>query len=161
MKSSLKTNLKDVHGIIPRKSNDFMKTNITQNMPEYGFSLTRLFSYIPVSPNWLFCPYTGTRESRKHVFWHTLRRKNTLMLSNGLLPIFRQKDIERDTNLKVPIQIVDLRVSYGHLCFFRVSKVPLFNLCILTLIMVKLFGLVQEKNPTRKQAHHLYEFLWS
>ena len=40
-------------------------------------------------------------------------------------------------------------------------RLPLFNLCILTLIMVKLFGLVQEKNPTRKQAHHLYEFLWS
>ena len=40
-------------------------------------------------------------------------------------------------------------------------KLPLLNLCILTLIIAKLFELVQEKNPTRKHAHHLYKFLWS
>ena len=45
----------------------------------------------------------------------------------GLLPILRQKDIERGTHLRVRSQIVHLRVSYSHLCCFKLSKISSFS----------------------------------
>ena len=49
------------------------------------------------------------------------------MLSMGLLPIIRLKDIERSTYLRVCLQIDDLEVSCSHLCGFKLFKVSSFS----------------------------------
>ena len=78
------------------------------------------------------------------------------MLSMGLLPIFRLKDIERGTFFRVCLQIVDLQVSCSHLCGFKLFKVSSFSFIHSHINYGKINFVSTREDPTRKQTHCTY-----
>ena len=78
------------------------------------------------------------------------------MLSMGLLPIFRLKDIERGTFFRVRLQIVDLQVSCSHLCGFKLFKVSSFSFIHSHINYGKINLVSTREDPTRKQTRCTY-----
>ena len=72
----------------------------------------------------------------------------------GLLFTFRQKDILREAHILESVCGLLIYESPTVTCAaLSYPRFPLFHLFILTLIMVKLIGLIQEKKSPRKNSH--------